>query len=195
MITEGTSVLWKESAYYLRTTFQYFAESFDGGKSAFGMRHSFLYYPWYAFPNLCTKISRPLAYGVRISSKLARPLSIYPSPHLDFFRHQSRTRVLSILHSPPTSPRLHGRNPVPPRHGSTQTSLLLFLMTFAKRSSWRTDCACLRGNRKPQELTAGKKQPQRQGVPQISPWLRAMVALSRPTRQKRWGKLPITKRA
>ena len=24
---------------------------------------------WYAFPNFCTQISRPLAYGVRISSK------------------------------------------------------------------------------------------------------------------------------
>ena len=43
-ITEGTPVSWKESAHRLRTTFQYFAESFDGGKGAFEMRHSFLYF-------------------------------------------------------------------------------------------------------------------------------------------------------
>ena len=43
MITEGTRVLWKESAHRLRATFQYFAESF-GGKCALEMRHPFLYF-------------------------------------------------------------------------------------------------------------------------------------------------------
>ena len=38
-ITKDTRVLWKESAYRLRTTFQFFAESF-GGEGAFEMRHS-----------------------------------------------------------------------------------------------------------------------------------------------------------
>ena len=31
--------------------------------------HFFISSRWYAFPNLCMQISRPLAYGVRISSK------------------------------------------------------------------------------------------------------------------------------
>ena len=42
MIREGTRVLWKESVHRLQTTFQYFAESFDGGKGAVEMNHSFL---------------------------------------------------------------------------------------------------------------------------------------------------------
>ena len=68
-ITECTRILWKECAHRLRTF--YFAESFDEpvGKGAFEMRHSFLYFVWYPFPNFCTRISRPLAYSVRISSK------------------------------------------------------------------------------------------------------------------------------
>ena len=71
-IMEGTWVLWKEGAHRLRTPF-YVAESFGkpGGKGAFEIRHSFLYisFCWYALPNFCTQISRPLAYGVCISSK------------------------------------------------------------------------------------------------------------------------------
>ena len=51
--------MWKENAHRLRRTF-YFAESFDqlSGKGTFEMWHSFLYFVWYAFPNLCTQISR-----------------------------------------------------------------------------------------------------------------------------------------
>ena len=51
------------------------------------MRHSFLYFfsLVYAFPNCCTQISRPLAYGVRISPKVARPLpgnmQVFSSEH------------------------------------------------------------------------------------------------------------------
>ena len=40
------------------------------------MGHSFVYFfsLWYAFPNFCPQISRALAYGEPISTKLARPL-------------------------------------------------------------------------------------------------------------------------
>ena len=31
--------------------------------------HFFISFPWYAFPNFCTQISRPLAYSAHISSK------------------------------------------------------------------------------------------------------------------------------
>ena len=42
-ITEGIQVSWKESAHRLRT-FQVFAGSCGGGKGAFEMSHSFLYF-------------------------------------------------------------------------------------------------------------------------------------------------------
>ena len=64
--------LWKESVHLLRRTF-YFVESFDEliGKGAFEKCaiHFAISFRWYAFPNFCTQISRPLAYGERISSK------------------------------------------------------------------------------------------------------------------------------
>ena len=42
------------------------------------MRHSFLYFfRWYAFPNFSTQISRPLACGVRISSKASATAGTY----------------------------------------------------------------------------------------------------------------------
>ena len=70
-ITEGTGVSWKKSAHRLRTTV-YFAELFDepGCKGAFEMRHSCPYlFPLVCIFELCTQISCPLAYVVRISLK------------------------------------------------------------------------------------------------------------------------------
>ena len=67
-----TSV-WKESAHGLRNIF-HFAECLMNllvkvqWKS--GIRFS-ISFRWYAFPNFCTQISRPLAYGVRIFSKVS----------------------------------------------------------------------------------------------------------------------------
>ena len=56
---------------------RYFATSCDGGKNAFAMHHSFQmngalqehFSISLRFPNLCSQISRPLAYGVYIFSK------------------------------------------------------------------------------------------------------------------------------
>ena len=70
MIMEGTGVLWKESAHPLRTF--YFTESFDepSGKGAFEMRHSFIYFFSLVHNSeFCMQTSRPLACGIRISSK------------------------------------------------------------------------------------------------------------------------------
>ena len=39
-----TQLLWRESTHPLITTFQYVAELCDGGKGAFEMHHSFLYF-------------------------------------------------------------------------------------------------------------------------------------------------------
>ena len=73
-ITEGTRVLWKESAHRLRAF--YFAGSFDepGGKGTFEMHHSCLYisFRWYAFPNVCTQICRSLAYAYTHARPLLR---------------------------------------------------------------------------------------------------------------------------
>ena len=66
MITEGMRESWKESVHCLQTTYQYFAESFDGGKGAFGMHHlPFSFIRRYRFLNVCMG----LAYIVHISSK------------------------------------------------------------------------------------------------------------------------------
>ena len=71
----GRHISWKESAHCLGTTFQYFAELCDCGKGALETRHSFR---WYAFRNFSTQISRPLAYGVRISSKASVTAGLLP---------------------------------------------------------------------------------------------------------------------
>ena len=85
-----SQVLWRESAHHFGTT-SYLAESFDepGGEGAFGMHHSFLYFfPFrFAFPNFRTRISRPLAYSVRISSKASTTAGLYK----DMIRNKSIT--------------------------------------------------------------------------------------------------------
>ena len=74
MITEGTRVLWKESAHRLRTTFQYFAESFDGGEGACEKRHSFLCFVGTHFRIFVRKNPHPLREVCASPQKLARPL-------------------------------------------------------------------------------------------------------------------------
>ena len=69
-ITVSTRVLWKESAH----RFQYFAESFDGGKGDFGMRHSFLYTVGTHFRIFVRKFLVHFRTVCASAQKLARPL-------------------------------------------------------------------------------------------------------------------------
>ena len=75
-ITEGTRVFWKESVHCLRT-FQYFAESltFDGGKGAFELCHSFLYFVGTHFQIFIREFLAHLRTVYASPQKLARPLS------------------------------------------------------------------------------------------------------------------------
>ena len=86
-ITDGTRVLWKESVHGLRTTFQYFAESFDGGKAAFEMRHLFLYFFFGThFRIFVRKFLVHLRMVYASLQKLARPCS--SPPPLDRVLHE-----------------------------------------------------------------------------------------------------------
>ena len=69
-VTVSTRVLWKESAH----RFQYFAESFDGGKGDFGMRHSFLYSVGTHFRIFVRKFLVNFRTVCASAQKLARPL-------------------------------------------------------------------------------------------------------------------------
>ena len=71
----------------LRTTFQYFAESFDGGKAALGMRHLFLYFFFgMHFRIFVRKFLVHLRMVYASLQKLARPCS--SPPPLDRVLHE-----------------------------------------------------------------------------------------------------------
>ena len=96
-ITEGTRVLWKWSAYRLRTAF-YFAESFDerAGKGDFEIRHPFLYFfssvriSEFLYANL-SLIYLSILYAS--PKKLARPLDL-----LEELRYWSKLMGHSASH-------------------------------------------------------------------------------------------------
>ena len=71
---ERTRVLWKECTHRLRTTFQYFAESFDGRKGAFEMRHSFFSFVGMYIQIFVRKFLVHLRTVYASPQKLARPL-------------------------------------------------------------------------------------------------------------------------
>ena len=93
-ITEGTRVSWKESAHRLWTIFQYFAESFAGGKGAFEMRHSFLYFVGTLFRIFVRKFLVHVRTVYASPQELARPLLIYAVE----CRVCSRGRTFTMLH-------------------------------------------------------------------------------------------------
>ena len=82
MITEGTRILWKESAHRLRTTFFFSLNRLMNPVPSPVLLKCVIRFPvsfrWYAFSNVCTQISRPLACGVRTSSKASATAGAHP---------------------------------------------------------------------------------------------------------------------
>ena len=73
---EGRRALWKEHVHRL-LTFQYFTESCDGGKGAFEMRQSFLYFVGTHFRIFVRKFLVHLRTVYASLQKLARPLGFF----------------------------------------------------------------------------------------------------------------------
>ena len=78
------SIVKEQRASFATLTFQYFAESFDGGKGAFEMRHSFLYFvgtPFQIFEREFLIHLRTVYASC--PRKLAPPLNVNPPQNME----------------------------------------------------------------------------------------------------------------